>query len=147
MAREMGWPAIRGAKGRGWALKSTRRVATNDEGCTSRERVAGRRVGCERARRREFTSPGEFLQDLISRARARLRSCASEHTCTDTGGGTAHAVEEGEKGATGYVASENSRGRAATVVVGEFYSEFQRSSRKSPKHMAATSLVAATHDL
>jgi hypothetical protein len=39
-----------------------------------RERVAGRRVECERARRREFTSLGEFLQDLISRARASARA-------------------------------------------------------------------------
>lgn len=68
-------PAIRG-----WTLKSTRRVATSVGGCATREKDrVGRRVRSEREGGRgrentgEFTSPGEFLQDLISRVHVRAR--------------------------------------------------------------------------
>lgn len=64
----------RGAATRGWTLKSTRRVATTRER-EAEKRKKGREQerwkGREKDNTGEFTSPGEFLQDLISRARAR----------------------------------------------------------------------------
>lgn len=83
MAREMGRLVERLAI-RGWTLKSTRRVATSVGECATEKDGEGGKEGRERVRKRkrentgEFTSPGEFLQDLISRVHvhAHVRECA-----------------------------------------------------------------------
>lgn len=83
MAREMGWLVERSAKGvdskvhpkgRYERRRTRARERERKGGRTSErgsERKGGRKEGRERESAGEFTSPGEFLQDLISRARAR----------------------------------------------------------------------------
>lgn len=99
MAREMGRLVERSAI-RGWTLKSTRRVAMSVGGCATESARDGREESRERERKTkrererentgEFTSPGEFLQDLISRVhvRAHMREYArrarARAPCTHT---------------------------------------------------------------